>query len=441
MGFGGGMKSTILYLAAVVILGCGFALGQAQYRILWNFAGGTADGDTPLGNLVFDSAGNLYGTTLSGGNGVNPPCGRGCGTVFKLSPNNDGTWTNTIIYSFCTHHSQSGCLDGAFPQSGLVLDAKGNLYGVTMNGGGQPCPFDSRGCGTLFKLSPPTAPGATWTERVLYNFCSNNVNSRCLDGAAPVGQLAVDLSKNFYGTTRREGNGHDGGTVFELSHGPNGWTETVLYNFCTLGQGIACPDGSQPMAGPTFDRLGNLYGTTELGGSQGHRGGGLLYKLSPGPKGWTETVLLAAVSPYGKGGAPLGQVIFDALGRIYSTFSGGGPDGQGGVFQFVPGVGVNLYWFNNDDGGTPTAGVLLDARTATLYGSTFAGGTASGGTVFQIVSPRNETVLYNFCTQPTCTDGAEPSGLIRDKQGNLNGTAKVGGANNLGVVFEVTQIG
>lgn len=120
----------------VVTMLCVSIQAQSQYKVLWTFAGGSADGATPLGNLILDRLGNLYGTTYSGGNTTAPPCsGAGCGTVFQLSPNPDGTWTNNILYAFCANYSNSACLDGAFPHAGLLIDGNGNLYGTTTVGG------------------------------------------------------------------------------------------------------------------------------------------------------------------------------------------------------------------------------------------------------------------------------------------------------------------
>lgn len=426
----------ICYCLAITILTCGFVFGQTQYKVVWSFAGAPKDGATPTGNLVADSAGNLYGTTSGGGSA--PACAPigGCGTVFQLSKNPDNTWTETVLYSFCSNFSGSGCLDGAYPKAGLLVDSSGNLYGTTSIGGSSTvCGFGGCGGGTVFKLSPPTLPGGTWTETVLYDFCTNT--DKCLDGAVPLSTLTSDASGNLYGTASVGGNGHaSGGLVFELSPGQGGWTEKVLYSFCSLGSGEACPDGKQPMAGVTFDKKGNLYGTTYLGGSQDFSGGGTLYKLTPGPSGWTESVLLAGRGPSGAG--PLGMVTFDPFGNIFSTFSAGGPAGVGGVFRYVPGVGRNLFWFDGKDGYAPAAGVLIDSKRAALYGTTSGGG-FTFGTVFQISARKQETVLYNFCSQQNCVDGFDPvAGLIMDKSGNLYGTTKMGGANNLGVVFQIT---
>ncbi|MGO9647175.1 MAG: choice-of-anchor tandem repeat GloVer-containing protein [Terriglobales bacterium] len=141
-----------LLCAAVVVLSCGLVFGQ-QYKVLYAFGGAQAgDGAQPLGNLVFDRAGNLYGTTRLGG--ATPSCS-GCGTVFKLSPNSDGTWTEAILYNFC---SDDLCQDGTLPVAGLIFDANGNLYGTTSTGGAPPCPPGT--CGTVFEMSSPSLPGA-----------------------------------------------------------------------------------------------------------------------------------------------------------------------------------------------------------------------------------------------------------------------------------------
>src|SRR5579859_5163238 len=156
------MSKKALYLS-LFILGCSSVLAQVQYKVLWSFGGSPSDGQHPLGSLIFDRAGNLYGTTFAGGTGV----GVG-GTVFELSPNQEGSWSETILYNFCSNQ----CMDGSEPEAGLVIDSAGNLYGTTY-AGGQPCPGFGGTCGTIFELSPPASPGGTWTESVLYNFCSN----------------------------------------------------------------------------------------------------------------------------------------------------------------------------------------------------------------------------------------------------------------------------
>src|ERR1700722_13029369 len=158
---------TFNLLAAIVIMAPVFMVGQGQYKVLWSLAGaGSGDGGQPVAGLVFDKAENLYGTTRIGGNGAPRKCATGgCGTVFELSPNGDGTWAETVLYVFCSHYVDSQCIDGAWPQGDLLLDGAGNLYGITNGGGKEPCSSQSIGCGTVFKLSKPQAPGAPWTEK------------------------------------------------------------------------------------------------------------------------------------------------------------------------------------------------------------------------------------------------------------------------------------
>jgi len=424
------MRKTALCMVTLLLV-CNAGLGQ-QYNVLYSFAGAQAgDGARPVSSLVFDRSGNLYGTTSSGGSSAG--CFAGCGTVFELASNPDGSWSETVLYSFCTNFVNGACLDGEDPTAGLAFDTAGNLYGTTTHGG----PLNNVGdCGVVFELSPPSLPGGSWTESVLYDFCSNYVNGQYLDGLLPHSQLTFDGSGNLYGTTSVGGSGHaDGGTVFELSRqGGGGGTEAVLYNFCSLGQGKSCPDGTQPMAGVTFDKAGNLYGTTSAGGNFYSQGA--VYKLSPGQTGWTETVLLTSKQSLAQ--APLGAVSFGPSGNLYSTFSLGGQSGGGGVFRSGPHGGFTEFSFNGNNGDGPTAGALIDTKRSALYGTTSQGGANFSGVVFKMTAPEEETVLYSFCSQPNCTDGATPLGsVIVDHSGNLYGTAKLGGPNGFGVVFEI----
>jgi uncharacterized repeat protein (TIGR03803 family) len=431
------MKNVFL-CAALIVLCCGLAFGQTQYKVLWSFGGAPNDGAGPVGSLIFDRNGNLYGTTEGGG-------AIGAGTVFELSPNADGSWTETILYSFC---SLAGCLDGTEPVAGLIFDSTGNLYGTTIAGGPNICQSAQATCGTVFELSPTSNPGGSWTETVLYNFCSDGPQGGCQDGAEPASQLTIDASGNLYGTTTTGGTAGFrnvccwGGTVFEMSGGNGGWTHSVLYNFCANGHNDVCPDGSGPQAGVTFDSAGNLYGTTEGGGSTKYSGNGTVYKLSPGSNGWTETLLSGSNLPNEKGGNPLGEVSFDRLGNVYGTFSFGGANFDGGVFRLnSKDEKFTRFSFNGNNGQTPSAGVLLDSKNAALYGTTRIGGSNNNaGTIFQIAAPMQESVLYNFCSQPKCVDGGTPvASLIADKAGNLYGTASLGGTNGVGVVFQIVR--
>ncbi|MGB7586722.1 MAG: choice-of-anchor tandem repeat GloVer-containing protein, partial [Terriglobales bacterium] len=211
---------TLAAFMMVAILGSASATGQAQLSTIYSFSG-SPDGASPVDKLVFDKAGNLYGTTESGG-------ANGWGSVFELSPNGDGTWTESTIYSFC---QQANCSDGSNPLDALILDAVGNLYGTTSTGGGSKCPPGGDGCGTVFELSPPLLPGGAWTESVLYDFCQIPGDENCMDGAKPSGKLIFDATGNLYGTASSGA----GGVLFELLPGLDGWTESVLYTFCVHG--------------------------------------------------------------------------------------------------------------------------------------------------------------------------------------------------------------
>ena len=209
--------------------------------VLHSFGNGS-DGQTPTGSLIFDAAGNLYGTTNYGGI-------HGAGTVFELSPRQNGGWTETVLHSF-----GDGEKDGTYPTAGLIFDAVGNLYGTTWDGG-------IRGYGAVFELSPREGG---WTETVLYSFGQKYIVS---DGQWPETGLVIDAAGNLYGTTINGGihligcNPSACGTVFKLS--PNedgGWTETLLHSF---GGGT---DGKFPGVNLIFDAAGNLYGTTDRGG-------------------------------------------------------------------------------------------------------------------------------------------------------------------------------
>jgi uncharacterized repeat protein (TIGR03803 family) len=200
--------------------------------VLYSFAG--SDGETPENGLIFDNAGDLYGTTANGGgSGCN---GSGCGTVFELMPAN-GAWTQCTLSNF-----QNGN-DGVNPYAGLIFDQLGNLYGGTIGGG-------TGGSGTVFELTP--VGSCTWTLKTLHNFTAGG--GEC----GPYGTLVMDGSGNLYGTTKCDG-ATGNGNVFELAY-PN-WTYTSLYDF-TNGS-----DGGNPTSNVIFDASGNLYGTASTGGN------------------------------------------------------------------------------------------------------------------------------------------------------------------------------
>ena len=282
--------------------------------MLHSFGNGT-DGRGPVGGLIFDAAGNLYGMTIQGGTYCSGS--GGCGTVFELTPAAGGSWTEQVLYSFCPQGLPC-TTDGYYPRAGLIFDGAGNLYGTTDNGG-------TYHDGTVFELTP--AAGGTWTEKVLHNF---NLNGT--DGALPLGSLILDAAGNLYGTTSNGGTYTSRGTVFELTPtAGGGWTETVLHSF---GNGT---DGVTPEAGLIFDAAGNLYGTTTGGGTYY---GGTVFELTPAAGGgWTEQVLHSFGSGTDGAYADTG-LIFDAAGNLYGTTDDGGtytscPGGCGTVFEIT----------------------------------------------------------------------------------------------------------
>jgi uncharacterized repeat protein (TIGR03803 family) len=412
-------------LLAILVMACSFATAQAKYKVLYSFGTNPNDGYNPNGGLVFDNAGNLYGTAQFGGS----QCHSECGIVFELSPSSNGSWTENILYNFC---SQSNCADGQFPQAGLVLDDSGNLYGTTESGG-------AHAGGTVFELSPPSAPGANWTETVLWSFGGAN------DGGTPFSKLTWDAAGNLYGTTSQSTAGK--GTVFELTPGLNGWAEKVLYTFCVNYPD--CSDGANPMAGVTFDKSGNLYGTTFDGGTFGDGKWGVVYELSPtSGGGWMETTIHLFSST--GGGESLSEVNFDNAGNLYGTVSQGGPHSPaqcGGVFKMTStqaGWKEAIFPFNDSGihGCRPQAGVFVDNKTGSVYGTAQVDASYEG--IAYKISGTKETILHGFCQQPGCVDGSLPNSFLTPNAGKLYGTTAEGGTSSAcgqlgcGVVFEIS---
>jgi uncharacterized repeat protein (TIGR03803 family) len=277
-----------------------------KQTILHNFGAGSG-GTPPFAwypfSLIMDGAGNLYGVTLYG---VKHPQ---AGTVFKLSPNPNGTWTHSVLYDF------SGGVDGEFPAiRNLTLDSQGSLYGATIDGG-------TYGAGVIFKLTPTSS--GPWTETILHTFTGG------IDGAAPNGGLIFDSAGNLYGTTVSGGSSkcYPGcGVVFKLSPTHSGlWVERQLFVF---------QNGEEPYGGLIFDPAGNLYGTTYLGGASGF---GSVFKLTPTTSGpWMQTVLHSFAGYPADGAWPHATLLRDASGNLYgSTFFAGTHYG-GVVFQIAP---------------------------------------------------------------------------------------------------------
>jgi uncharacterized repeat protein (TIGR03803 family) len=273
--------------------------GTWSEKILHTFGANGNDGAAPLGGVIFDSAGNLYGTTEGGGS-------HATGMVYKLSPTTRGNWTETILYNFAAG------IDGSAPSASLVFDGAGNLYGTTLFGG-------QLNSGTVFELSPQV--NGTWEESVLYSFEA---------GSQPESTLVLDSSGNLYGTDPFSNVSN--GFVFELSPQSDGsWTEKTLYEF------KGGKDGSNVLAGVVFDKAGNLYGATFDGGTHGGLNPfGTIYKLAPiAGGGWKKTALWDFNGP--NGAFPgLGTLTIDASGNIFGATEGGGTNGHGAVFEITP---------------------------------------------------------------------------------------------------------
>jgi uncharacterized repeat protein (TIGR03803 family) len=319
--------------------------------VLHNFAQKSSGGSYPAGALVFDAAGNLYGTTEVGG-------GHDSGVVYELVPQSNGTWTEKPLHQF------SGA-DGVQAMSGVVFDSAGNLYGTTWSGG-------AYNYGVAFKLTPQT--NGTWKETVLHSFGNGK------DGQNPSGTLLVDSSGNVYGTTAGGGN-YGVGIAFELSpKSGGGWTESAMHEF-----GNSKTDGQNPYGGFIFDAAGNLYGTTS-GGGTGSLKRGTVFELSPkAGGGWTETLLYSFNGP--DGSTPISNLTFDAAGNLYGTTQNGGVNQYGAVFELSPnGSGgwsesVLYSFYGENDGSFPRCAPIFDSA-GNIYGTTSGQGRYS--TAFEV---------------------------------------------------------
>ncbi len=319
------------------------------FNNLWNFTG-YDDGAFPLsGGLTFGPGGALYGSASGGG-------ANGKGTVFLAHPpaNVCGSvhcaWSLTILYSF------SGGNDGSYPNARLIFDAAGNIYGTTSYGG----PANK---GTVFMLS---GTGGVWINTVLHSFDGS-------DGATPWGNVAIDSAGNLYGTTS-SGGAHNWGTVFELVRSGSGYTYQSLHDF-TNGN-----DGRAPYAGLVMDAAGNLYGSAEYNGANR---GGTLFELSPSGGGWTFSVIYSLTGAAG----PEDTLTLDASGNLYGSTYGDGSSRNGSVFELSRSGGgwayTDLYSFTGGtDGGNPTGSVALDAQ-GNIFG-TASDTPQSEGTLFEI---------------------------------------------------------
>lgn len=332
--------------------------GTWTESVIYSFTGGE-DGSFAIGALIADKAGNLYGMTNAGGL-------QGTGTVFELS-NSGGSWQETVIHSF------GEGFDGQYPQGPLVFNAAGDLFGTTVLGGGL-------NGGTVFEMTPSNG---TWTETVLHNFGGTG------DGYLPYGGLTLDAKGNVYGTTQAGGSnsclGLGCGIAFELVSVGGGWTENILHQFA------GGTDGFYPNPQLAIDKNGNLYGTTIYGGGQGTCTSGIdsvscgtVYELSYRNGGWHEAILHRFTGGNG-GSQPSAPLTFDSSGNLYGeTAQVTGNNGT--LFRLAPTTTggwtfKQLFTFNITDGANPEGGLRVGAN-GVLYGTTIYGGTQGEGTAF-----------------------------------------------------------
>jgi len=312
---------------------------QGTETVLYSFAGGT-DGESPYGGVILDTAGNLYGTTYKGG-------ASNYGTVFKVSK----AGKETVLHSFA-----GGSADGCNPGGGLILDAKGNLYGDTQLCG-------ASNYGTVFKVSK------AGKETVPHSFAGGSS-----DGAEPFyGSLLMDKKGNLYGVTEHGGTGEgcnlNCGVLYRLS---KSGTLTVLHSFANA------PDGSFPFGTPVMDGKGNLFGTTDAGDPDQV---GIVWKVS---KNEHETILHSFSYSGGDGEIPVGGVVLDAKGNLYGTTEGGGASGDGTIYKLSKtGKETILHSFAGSDGEYPFDSVVRGAN-GNLYGTAAYGGSGSYGVVWKL---------------------------------------------------------
>lgn len=305
--------------------------------VVWTFAGPPTDGSNPgYGPLISDAAGNLYGTTVNGGT-------YNLGTVFELTQTS-GTWEEKILHSFAGQPS-----DGANPESGLLRDASGNLYGTTEYGG-------AKNAGTIYRLS------AAGKVTIAHSFGGTS------DGANPRAGLTL-VGGTAYGTTS-QGGSHGMGVVFKIqTTGKYG----IVYNFA------GGTDGATPIAGVIVDAAGNLYGTTEAGGGQGY---GTVFEI---PAGSTTDQILHAFA-LSDGAYPYGGLVRDASGNLYGTTTAGGHFSGGTVFEITAAGSFEIFALLTLQvtGASPFSSMILDS-SGNLYGTTSNGGQHNGGTAFKVI--------------------------------------------------------
>ena len=427
--------------------------GAWTEQLLHSFGCTLTDGEVPDAGPIFDSKGNLYGTTEAGGayDTTFGGASNGYGTVFEMSPGTGSTWTEKVLYSF-SYLSQT---DGYYPVAPLVFDAKGNLYGTTMDGGsGQ----DLEGGGAVFELSPA---GTTWTEKVLYSFGGGATN-----GYRIMGGVVLDAAGNIYGTAVAGGNGFGlDGTLFELSPVGSSWNETVLHSF-----GAFEGDGINPESTLVFDAAGNLYGTTYAGGANGY--GTVFELIAQTGGGWTESILHSFNLSNTDGANPYVGVILDANGNLYGTTGYGGPYGGsttgttgGTVFEIesaqtgfaltVTPAGTGTGTVKSSPSGITcpstcsanfNSGTVVTLTETAAAGSTFAGwsGACTGTGTCSVTMNAAESVTATFNTSVTTfalavTLAGTGTGTVKSSPSGITCPSTCSANFNSGTVVTLTE--
>ena len=384
---------------------------------LYSFTDLNGDGVNPEGGLTKGLDGNLYGTTKYGGNKTCNWNGQdflGCGTVYKITAN--GLKGNI--------HSFTSTADGTNPFSGLIMGFDGFLYGTTQTGG------SINNAGAVYKISQTGI-----VESVISSF--SGVNG---DGALPVGNLIMDNIGNLYGTTFAGGSLNNKGTVYKIDPAGN---KSILYAFTGING-----DGANPSSNLLLAKDGTLYGTTQYGGIScaiNSDGCGTVFKITPDGK---ESTLYNFSGANGDGANPYAGLIMDDAGNLYGTTQYGGSkcsinsNGCGTVFKITAdGAESTIHLFTgvNGDGANPTANLIIDSNLS-LYGTTEYGGIGGNGTIFKITSDGLESIIYGFTAGNY--DGANPTAsLIMDKYNSIYGTTTKGGSFNQGSLFKLTSDG
>jgi uncharacterized repeat protein (TIGR03803 family) len=414
------VNALVLFVVTLAFVASAWAVGTET--VIYNFNSYSGDGTYPYSGLVADAKGNLYGTTETGG-------ASNLGSVFELKLSG-GVWTETLLYSFAGFSAG----DGYYPvQSPLVFDKAGNLYGTTEYGGSS----TSCNCGTVFELSKS---GSTWKEKILHSF----LNATAKDGYYPQAGLSLDTAGNLYGTTYYGGI-YSVGSVFQLQPSKTGWKYRVIHSFNNASGGAYYPEG-----GITQGPDGYYYGTTYYGGSAYNAG--TIYRLFQARNTWVGQNVLYFLEG-GDGIGPDSSLAMDAKGNMYGTTWQGGSgegcsQGCGTVFKLTLGKNNTytqsvIYSFQaaEKDGQNPYygAGVTVDAA-GNLYGTTLYGGrdTVNVGTAYELKPTTNgykESLLWSFDT--VTGDGYYPRGGVILFKGNIYGTASQGGSHGTGTVFKI----